>query len=231
MTTYWCELAWLGGERAEAGVLVEVEDGRIAAVTGGTPAPPPGARRLEGLTLPGLANAHSHAFQRALRGRTQHGRGSFWTWREQMYRLARPPRSGELSRARARDLRRDGAGRGHDRRRVPLPPPRARRHAVRRPERDGPRADRRSRRGRAANHADRLLLPARRDRGAAGGAAATILRRQRGGLGGAGRGASGERVGADRRGDPQHARGRPRGRGDRGRLGARARPPPARARL
>ena len=52
------------------------------------PAPPPGARRLEGLTLPGLANAHSHAFQRALRGRTQHGSGSFWTWREQMYRAA-----------------------------------------------------------------------------------------------------------------------------------------------
>ena len=54
----------------------------------GTPAPPPGARRLDGLTLPGLANAHSHAFQRALRGRTQHGSGSFWTWREQMYALA-----------------------------------------------------------------------------------------------------------------------------------------------
>lgn len=88
MTAWWCELAWLGGQRADAGVLVDVEDGRIAAVTGGTPGPPPGARRLEGLTLPGLANAHSHAFQRALRGRTQHGSGSFWTWREQMYRVA-----------------------------------------------------------------------------------------------------------------------------------------------
>ena len=41
-----------------------------------------------GLTLPGFANAHSHAFHRALRGRTQAGRGSFWTWREQMYALA-----------------------------------------------------------------------------------------------------------------------------------------------
>jgi formiminoglutamate deiminase len=87
VTTYWCELAWLGGERAEAGVLIGVEDGRIASVTGATPAPPPGARRLEGLTLPGLANSHSHAFQRALRGRT-HWRGSFWNWREHMYRLA-----------------------------------------------------------------------------------------------------------------------------------------------
>ena len=32
-----------------------------------------------------MANAHSHAFQRVLRGRTQGGQGSFWTWREQMY--------------------------------------------------------------------------------------------------------------------------------------------------
>jgi formiminoglutamate deiminase len=88
VTAYWCELAWLGGERAEAGVLVEVEAGVMAAVTAGTSAPPSHARRLEGLTLPGLANAHSHAFQRALRGRTQHGSGSFWTWREQMYRVA-----------------------------------------------------------------------------------------------------------------------------------------------
>ena len=44
--------------------------------------------RLRGVTLPGLANAHSHAFQRALRGRTQRGGGSFWTWREDMYALA-----------------------------------------------------------------------------------------------------------------------------------------------
>jgi formiminoglutamate deiminase len=88
VTAYWCELAWLGGERAEAGVLIEVDGARITAVTSGIPAPLSGARRLEGLTLPGLANAHSHAFQRALRGRTQQGSGSFWTWRKQMYRVA-----------------------------------------------------------------------------------------------------------------------------------------------
>jgi len=44
--------------------------------------------RLPGLTIPGLANAHSHAFHRGLRGRTQTGRGSFWTWRDQMYAAA-----------------------------------------------------------------------------------------------------------------------------------------------
>jgi formiminoglutamate deiminase len=45
-------------------------------------------RRLPGLTLPGFANAHSHAFHRALRGRTHGGRGSFWTWRDLMYSVA-----------------------------------------------------------------------------------------------------------------------------------------------
>ncbi len=46
--------------------------------------------RLEGdrLVLPGIATAHSHAFQRALRGRTQRARGSFWSWRGLMYALA-----------------------------------------------------------------------------------------------------------------------------------------------
>jgi formimidoylglutamate deiminase len=41
--------------------------------------------------LPGFVNAHSHAFQRALRGRTQHARSSqdtFWTWRHAMYEEA-----------------------------------------------------------------------------------------------------------------------------------------------
>ncbi|HEX2416319.1 MAG TPA: formimidoylglutamate deiminase [Thermoleophilaceae bacterium] len=87
MTSYWCTLAWLGGPRPEAGVVIDVEAGRIAAVSR-EQAPPRHARRLYGLTLPGLANAHSHAFQRALRGRTQHGSGSFWTWRDQMYAVA-----------------------------------------------------------------------------------------------------------------------------------------------
>ena len=87
MTRLWCELAWLGGERAEAGVLLEIEGDRIASATPGAAAAAD-VERLPGLTLPGLANAHSHAFQRALRGRTHAGTGSFWTWREQMYELA-----------------------------------------------------------------------------------------------------------------------------------------------
>lgn len=42
----------------------------------------------ERIVLPGIASAHSHAFQRALRGRTQRARGSFWSWRGLMYELA-----------------------------------------------------------------------------------------------------------------------------------------------
>jgi len=62
----------------------------------GVSSPPAGAEveRLAGkLLLPGLVNAHSHAFQRLIRGRTE-GRTSgrqaddFWTWREAMYGVA-----------------------------------------------------------------------------------------------------------------------------------------------
>ena len=87
MTRLWCELAWLGGERAAERVLMELDGDRIASVTADAE-PPADAERLPGLTLPGFANGHSHAFQRALRGRTHGGPGSFWTWRDQMYELA-----------------------------------------------------------------------------------------------------------------------------------------------
>ena len=85
---YWCELAWLGGPRAAQGVVIAVDGDRIAAVCAGVPVRPEGAVPLAGLTLPALANAHSHAFHRALRGRTHAGRGNFWTWRDLMYRVA-----------------------------------------------------------------------------------------------------------------------------------------------
>ena len=88
MTTYWCRQAWLGAATDVAdGVVLDVEDGRFAAVSTGLP-PPKGAVLLDGLVVPGYANCHSHVFHRALRGRAQRGGGSFWTWREQMYALA-----------------------------------------------------------------------------------------------------------------------------------------------
>jgi len=86
------------GDRVESDVLVTVEDGVITEVSGlagartSTTGDPDGraasSETVRGLTLPGLANCHSHAFHRALRGRTQGERGSFWTWRDQMYRVA-----------------------------------------------------------------------------------------------------------------------------------------------
>ncbi|WP_340378368.1 formimidoylglutamate deiminase [Streptomyces sp. SS7] len=85
--TYWLEHAWLD-PRVEPGVSLDVTDGRITAVRTGVDSPPPGAEILRGLTLPGLANAHSHAFHRALRGTVQVGSGTFWTWREIMYSVA-----------------------------------------------------------------------------------------------------------------------------------------------
>jgi len=87
VTTWHAERAWLGGDRVARDVLIETRADRIAAVEPSRP-PPPGARRLPGLVLPGLANAHSHAFHRALRGRTHGGRGDFWSWRERMYQVA-----------------------------------------------------------------------------------------------------------------------------------------------
>jgi formiminoglutamate deiminase len=84
----WCEWAWLGGDTAVAGVVLAIDGDRLSAVERADEPPPADAEALRGLVLPGLVNAHSHAFHRALRSRTQAGRGTFWTWRDQMYRLA-----------------------------------------------------------------------------------------------------------------------------------------------
>jgi formiminoglutamate deiminase len=87
---WWCERAWLGGPDATPGVLLEADGaGMLTAVTAGVERADAGdAVVLAGLTLPGLVNAHSHAFHRGLRGWTHDGGGSFWTWRERMYALA-----------------------------------------------------------------------------------------------------------------------------------------------
>lgn len=87
VTRWWAERAWLGGDHVDGRVVIDTERGRITAVEAGRQAPAD-AVRLPGVVLPGLANAHSHAFHRALRGRTQAGRGDFWSWRERMYALA-----------------------------------------------------------------------------------------------------------------------------------------------
>jgi formiminoglutamate deiminase len=103
------QLAWLAAGSGVGGavgdvakdVLIEARGTRFTQVTSGIPTTrlPPGTVRLRGLTLPGLANAHSHAFHRALRGgpagseRTagserRAGGDTFWTWRDRMYAIA-----------------------------------------------------------------------------------------------------------------------------------------------
>lgn len=96
MSGWWAEQAWVG-DRVLSGVRLQAGDGVFTLVRPDSEALP-GDVVLPGLTLPGFANAHSHAFHRALRGRTHAvggadgapdaGRGSFWTWRDAMYALA-----------------------------------------------------------------------------------------------------------------------------------------------
>jgi formiminoglutamate deiminase len=93
VTAYVLERAWVDGAVRDD-VLVEVGDGLIREVSPDNGRNPRSAgdsdtpARIPGLTIPGLRNDHSHAFHRALRGRTQRGSGTFWTWREQMYAVA-----------------------------------------------------------------------------------------------------------------------------------------------
>jgi formimidoylglutamate deiminase len=74
-----------------AGLLVD-DDGRVSAIAAPEQAPDAELIRLPGRALlPGLANVHSHAFQRLFRARAEgrkRGGDTFWTWREQMYRAA-----------------------------------------------------------------------------------------------------------------------------------------------
>lgn len=86
------DLALVEGALRPASVVVDETTGRIVAVEErGASVRVDRERRLAGrVLLPGFVNAHSHAFQRALRGHVQHSAGpdSFWTWRDRMYTLA-----------------------------------------------------------------------------------------------------------------------------------------------
>jgi formiminoglutamate deiminase len=100
VTSYWTPWAQLPDGIAER-VRLTVTGDRFSAVRAGVD-PHPDDRRLSGVLLPGFANAHCHAFHRALRGRTHADGGTFWTWREQMYAVASrldPDRYHALARA------------------------------------------------------------------------------------------------------------------------------------
>jgi formiminoglutamate deiminase len=81
------DLTWIDGGFVADAVIAIGADGRIESVGAGGES----SRRLQGVALfPGFVNAHSHAFQRGLRGsgeRFPTGGGSFWSWRQAMYGL------------------------------------------------------------------------------------------------------------------------------------------------
>lgn len=85
MTRLWFEQALLPSGWADS-VLIEIAGGRIVSVT--AEARRDGAEAFSGAVVPGLANLHSHAFQRGMAGLTERrgpGADSFWIWRETMY--------------------------------------------------------------------------------------------------------------------------------------------------
>jgi formimidoylglutamate deiminase len=89
----WAPRAWIGGRWAEHVLLRAGPDGRWAEVTAGVPPPQAGAQAevLAGPALPGLVDAHSHAFQRAFAGLAEQRESEaddFWSWRDRMYRVA-----------------------------------------------------------------------------------------------------------------------------------------------
>ena len=101
MTTqsFHAQWAWRGGEEAVANVRITVSNGVIASVEDGVDAQASDVR-ISGVVMPGFVNAHSHAFHRALRGRTHGGSGDFWSWRTPMYEIANrltPETYGELA--------------------------------------------------------------------------------------------------------------------------------------
>lgn len=84
----WFEHALIGDDWHRDVLMSVGADGTIAGIRSDAPAD--GAVRHEGAGLPGIANVHSHAHQRAMAGLTERsgpGPDSFWTWRELMYRF------------------------------------------------------------------------------------------------------------------------------------------------
>ena len=92
LTAWLPDLLYVDGRFERGLALVCADRGRITHVTRDYQALPARVVPLPGRALlPGLVNAHSHSFQRVIRGRTEHraaARDSFWTWREQMYAAA-----------------------------------------------------------------------------------------------------------------------------------------------
>jgi formimidoylglutamate deiminase len=102
MNRYFLQSAFLSQGWASAVIVTVSDEGFITEIAAapadagpGLPstdrAAGAGAERIDGTVVPGMPNAHSHAFQRAMAGNTEYrlsARDSFWTWRRAMYSLA-----------------------------------------------------------------------------------------------------------------------------------------------
>jgi formimidoylglutamate deiminase len=87
----WAPLAWIDGAWRERVLMTAGTDGRWTSIVPDTQSAPRDAIALAGPALPGMVNAHSHAFQRAFAGFAEHrgeGDDDFWSWRERMYAVA-----------------------------------------------------------------------------------------------------------------------------------------------
>ncbi|MFM9003194.1 MAG: formimidoylglutamate deiminase [Acidimicrobiaceae bacterium] len=89
MKSYFAEHAWLGGESCASNVRIKIDNGSFVSIDANS-TPNSKDSRISGVVMPGFVNAHSHAFHRALRGRTHSGAGlgDFWSWRTLMYQVA-----------------------------------------------------------------------------------------------------------------------------------------------
>src|SRR5512134_2686236 len=86
----WAPQAWVQGRWHDSVLLEIADDGTWSRIVPGS-AHTADATALPGPVLPGLVNAHSHAFQRAFVGlaeRRDGGHDDFWSWRDRMYRVA-----------------------------------------------------------------------------------------------------------------------------------------------
>jgi formimidoylglutamate deiminase len=103
MSRYFLRSAFLSKGWARDVIVTVSDEGVITEINAAVPADAGSGQtttgqaagaateRIDGIVVPGMPNAHSHAFQRAMAGNTEYrlsARDSFWTWRRAMYALA-----------------------------------------------------------------------------------------------------------------------------------------------
>jgi formimidoylglutamate deiminase len=93
---YFAPKAWIHGAWAKDVLLTVASNGTWASIeTQSSAEQRRDATHLRGPVLPGIVNAHSHAFQRAMAGMAErvigsagHNQDNFWSWRDRMYSAA-----------------------------------------------------------------------------------------------------------------------------------------------